>query len=294
MTAKIAIIAWGAMADVLYATPIVRHIRKRHPQAHITWLIRDKFAEVVATNPDINEVVTFGLAPDFASRQDAEHAMDQIILRNAKDNYDVVYDLQYWPRYSNFYQYPLEDFVSLRARNAGMDASAILDRRVELRVTTVDQQAVDDFVTTKLAQHNGKPFITVNHISYAASPVWSFANYERLVDTLNEQGVLSVFTGALNEPIPEHAIDARGMPYRQWAELIRRSSLWLGLDSGAVALACSTDVPIIKLHSRDFPLAKTGIKAMGLRRDDNVLELCPAPNVETMTQLIIGRRTQHA
>lgn len=289
MTERIAIIAWGAMADVLYATPLVRQIRKLHPDAKITWMIRDKFAEVIETNPDIDEVVKFGLATDFASRQDAEHVMDQIIVRQAK-TYDRMYDLQYWPRYSNFYQHPLEDFVSLRARNAGLDPATIVDRRVELRITTVDHKAVDEFIATKMSKNQGKPFITVNHISYAASPVWSFDNYDRLVNALDEQGVMAVFTGAPNEPIPEHAIDARGMPYRQWADLIGRSSLWLGLDSGAVALACSTEVPIIKLHSRDFPLAKTGIKAMGLRRDDNVLELCPAPNVETMAQLITSRR----
>lgn len=94
MTERIAIIAWGAMADVLYATPLVRQIRKLHPDAKITWMIRDKFAEVIETNPDIDEVVKFGLATDFASRQDAEHVMDQIIVRQAK-TYDRMYDLQY-------------------------------------------------------------------------------------------------------------------------------------------------------------------------------------------------------
>lgn len=287
-TETIAIIAWGAMADVLYATPIVRHIRQLHPDAEVSWLIRDKFAEVVETNPDINHVVHFKLPDGYRSRQEAEYAMDQMILQQSNQKYDRVYDLQYWPRYSNFYEDPNEDFVSLRARNAGLDPTAITDRSVTLLNTEGDYLAATDFRNSKMSKHLDKPFITVNHISYAASPVWSLQNYSDLVDILDdEHNIMSVFTGAPHETIPEHAFDARGMPYRAWSALIADSNLWLGLDSGAVALACASNTPIIKLHSPDFPLAKTGIKGMGLR-SKNVLELSPAPNVESMVDLIVG------
>lgn len=286
MTETIGVIAWGAMADVLYATPIIRQIRHTHPGAHITWLIRDKFAEVVETNPHVDKVKTFTLPEGYSSRQDAELVMDRTILVDACENFDRMYDLQYWPRHSNFYENPNEDFISLRARNAGIDPAIIIDRHIVMPHTPEDASGADEFRARKMSKHLDKPFITVNHISYAASPVWSFDNYSRLVDLLDEHDVLSIFTGAPNESIPEHAFDARGMPYREWASLISKSNLWLGLDSGAVALACASDTPIIKLHSPDFPLTKTGIKSMGLRLFD-VLELCPAPNVEAMAELIM-------
>lgn len=288
MTETIAIIAWGAMADILYATPIVRHIRQLHPDADISWLIRDKFIEVIDTNPDIDHVVDFTLPDGYESRQEAEYAMDQSMVKYADDRYDKVYDLQYWPRYSNFYENPNEDFLSLRARNAGLDPAAITDRNIVLLNTIEDCETAITFRNEKMSKHLDKPFITVNHISYAASPVWSLQNYSDMVDALDHQhDILSVFTGASHEIIPEHAFDARGMPYRAWSALITNSDLWLGLDSGAVALACAAQTPIIKLHSPDFPLAKTGIKAMGLR-SENVLELSPAPNVESMVDLIVG------
>lgn len=285
MSERIAIVAWGAMADVLYATPIVCLIRNLHPDAHITWLIRDKFAEVVETNPDIDEVRTFVLPEGYESRQDAEFVMDGAILGYAQKEYDRYYDLQYWPRHANFYENPAEDFISLRARNAGLDPNAIESRSIRLLNSNDDESAVVSFIDEKLSRD--RAFITVNHISYAASPVWPFQNYSDLVDILDhEHDVTCVFTGAPHEPIPEHCVDARGMPYRQWSRLIGESNLWLGLDSGAVALACNSSVPIIKLHSPDFPLAKTGIKSMGLR-NKNVLELCPAPNPESMAELIM-------
>lgn len=287
MRDRIAIVAWGAMADVLYATPIVRHIRELHPDSVITWLVRDKFAEVLETNPHVDFVQKFKLPEGHSSRQDAEYVMDKEILAYAHEHYEKVYDLQYWPRHSNFFENPTEDFISLRARNAGLDPAAIKDRSIVVEYSRDDDFCNMHYMMDKRIFNDERPFITVNHISYAASPVWPFQNYEELVNELDYQhGIMCVFTGAPNEPIPEHCIDARGMPYRQWSMLIRASKLWLGLDSGAVALACSSDVPIIKLHSPDFPVAKTGIRAMGLRQD-NVLELCPAPNVESMMDLIV-------
>lgn len=283
MTEKIAIIAWGAMADVLYATPIVRQIRNLHPEAYITWLIRDKFAEVIETNPDIDAVETFVLPEGHESRQDAELVMDRDILVHAHMNFDTVYDLQYWPRHSNFYERPSEDFISLRARNAKLDASAIKDRKIVCEHTVVDGQAVSQFILDN--QLDGK-IVTINHISYASSPVWSFENYQLLADELAKQNVRCVLTGASHESIIDRVIDARGMPYRQWKALIGCSNFYLGLDSGAKTLAASTNTPMVILHSKDFPLQKTGCGAMGIRTQ-NIWELSPPPSIDTVVSLIL-------
>ena len=284
----IGILAWGAMADVLYATPIVRQIRRMHPDAQIFWHVRDKFADVVRTNPDIDLAIGELLPLGHESRQEAEHVMDAKILACMTKNLDKVYDLQYWPRYSNFYERPGEDFISLRVRNAGLPPLPMDERGIVLNVSAEDQGKAIKFAQDHELGSLDRKFITVNHISYAASPVWSLENYQLLVGYLKNRGIKCVFTGAPNEPLPDGAIDARGMPYMQWAELIKMSDLWLGLDSGAVALACASDTPIIKLHSPDFPLHKTGIRAMGLRHDSKVLELCPAPNPGTLTDIIEG------
>ena len=283
MTEKIAIIAWGAMADVLYATPIVRYVRSENPDAEISWLIRDKFAEIIETNPDIDHVVTFKLPDGHQSRQEAEYVMDKEILAHAKANFDKVIDLQYWPRYTNFYERPAEDFISLRARNAGLEATAIKDRSIVFGPTEQDVQQARDF----LGKHNlrGERFVTVNHISYAAAPVCNFEYYQQLVNILKGDDITVVFTGATNEPIPDGGIDARGIPYRVWYCLIAMSDFYLGLDSGAKTLACATEVPMVILHSRDFPLKKTGCVSMGIRPSD-IMVLTTIPTVSSLVDII--------
>lgn len=280
---NIAIIAWGAMADVLYATPIVRHVRRINPEAKISWLIRDKFAEVIDTNPDINHIVKFALPEGFNSRQEAEYVMDQNILAYAKANFDQVVDLQYWPRHSNFYENPQEDFISLRARNAGFHPLSIDNRKIVSYLTDEDVQIARKFLLDNtLSLEN---FITVNHISYAAAPVCSFDYYQQLVDILTQKRIFTVFTGATNEPIPTNCVDARGLSYRVWQALIAMSNLYLGLDSGAKTLACATDVSIIILHSRDFPLKKTGCAAMGIRTN-KIMELTTIPTATSLAEVI--------
>lgn len=281
----IAVIAWGAMADVLYATPIVRKIRELHPDDHIVWIVRDKFAEVIETNPFITTHIKWELPQGFNSRQEAEYAMDQEIHKYALANYDKVYDLQYWPRYSNFFEDPNEDFISLRARNAGIDPTSIKDRRITLLAKDSDIIEADRFMVANNLK--GYMFITVNHISYAASPVCNFDYYEKLVELMNQAGISVVFTGATNEPIPEGGIDARGLSYRVWQVLIGKSNFYLGLDSGAKTLACSTKTPMIILHSRDFPLKKTGCVSMGIRCSD-IMELTTIPTITSLVDVIMS------
>lgn len=284
MTEKIAIIAWGAMADVLYATPIVRYVRSQNPDAEISWLIRDKFAEVIETNPYINHVVKFKLPDGHNSRQEAEYVMDREILAYAKANFNKVIDLQYWPRHSNFYERPSEDFISLRARNAGLDPTAIIDRSIVCEPSSQDVLFARQWVADNgLRMRN---FITVNHISYAATPVCTFDYYQQLVNLLKEHDVDVVFTGAHNEPIPDGGIDARGAPYRIWMCIIAMSDFYLGLDSGAKTLACATDIPIIVLHSQDFSLQKTGCASMGIRTS-NIKELTTIPTVSSLVDMIL-------
>lgn len=284
-TKTIAVIAWGAMADVLYATPIVRKIRESHPKDHIVWIVRDKFAEVVETNPHITSLIKWKLPEGFNSRQEAEYEMDRQILKYAQDNYDKVYDLQYWPRYANFFENPSEDFISLRARNAGIDPASIKNRSITILPKDSDIIEADRFMVVNNLK--GYVFITVNHISYAASPVCNFEFYEKLVEIMNEAGISVVFTGATNEPIPKNGIDARGLPYRVWQVLIAKSDFYLGLDSGAKTLACSTNTPMIILHSKDFSLKKTGCVSMGIRTS-NILELTTIPTVTSLSDTIIS------
>ncbi len=54
---RLLVVREEAMGDVLLTTPIVRAIRRRHPDAHLTFATSWRGEEVLAGNPDIDEIV---------------------------------------------------------------------------------------------------------------------------------------------------------------------------------------------------------------------------------------------
>src|SRR5690606_31438471 len=55
----ILIVRFSSIGDIILTTPLVRAIRKRHPTARITYVVREDFADLVRHNPRIERVVTW-------------------------------------------------------------------------------------------------------------------------------------------------------------------------------------------------------------------------------------------
>ena len=54
---KFLIIKLSSIGDIVHALPFLRTLRAHHPQAHISWMIEERFRELVEHNPDLNEVI---------------------------------------------------------------------------------------------------------------------------------------------------------------------------------------------------------------------------------------------
>ena len=91
---NILLIRLRLIGDVVFTTPLIRAIRRRHPDARLAYLVEPHAAPVVVGNPHLNEVV-------IASRPDARArlAADLRLARRLRDaRYDVVIDLHGGPR----------------------------------------------------------------------------------------------------------------------------------------------------------------------------------------------------
>ncbi len=56
---RILVIRTHRMGDILQVTPMIRGLRERYPDAHLAVLVAETFAEVLARNPDLDEVIAF-------------------------------------------------------------------------------------------------------------------------------------------------------------------------------------------------------------------------------------------
>lgn len=49
----------GAIGDILVTTPAIRGLRRRYPHARLTVIVREEFAELMSSNPDVDEVFCY-------------------------------------------------------------------------------------------------------------------------------------------------------------------------------------------------------------------------------------------
>jgi lipopolysaccharide heptosyltransferase III len=58
---RILIIKLGASGDVLRTTPLLRALKRRYPQSHVTWLVEPESVPLFQSNPLIDRILTPGL-----------------------------------------------------------------------------------------------------------------------------------------------------------------------------------------------------------------------------------------
>jgi heptosyltransferase-1 len=90
---RIAIVKLSALGDIVHAMVALQFIKERFPECRIDWIAEERFAGVLADNPDLNEILTVNLK---ALKTDKMRffAEFQKIRAFAERNYDLVIDAQ--------------------------------------------------------------------------------------------------------------------------------------------------------------------------------------------------------
>ncbi len=83
---KILIIRLSSIGDILLTTPLLRILRKRFPEARIDFVIKARFAELLRTNPNINELIP--LDPE-----NGQEGLLEVRRRIKATGYDLVIDI---------------------------------------------------------------------------------------------------------------------------------------------------------------------------------------------------------
>lgn len=288
MGAKIAFLQFGAAGDIMFATPTLRSLASSYSNAKIEWFIEDRFVNLVETNPYVSKVVPYK-RPNIHGQKQADEG---IMWQQMKDDADAgdycrIAKPQMWPDH-NFYR-SQDHIVDMMAQNVFSPSYEFLKNARYLELYIIDDDIAS--VSTRFGDINWNKVITINHVSYAASPVWQPFQYEQFAKELLDHDFIPMFTGSASDPLPEvdGIVDARGTTYREWTECISRSACWLGLDTGAKGLAATTDTPMVVLQSPDFQVHKTGIANYGLcRYGKPIYEITVPITVTSAVELITG------
>jgi ADP-heptose:LPS heptosyltransferase len=91
---RILLVRLRLIGDVVFTTPIIRALRRRHPRAHLAYLVEPHAAPIVAGHPCLDEVIV-AEAPDARGRALADL---RLMRRLRRDRFDLVLDLHGGPR----------------------------------------------------------------------------------------------------------------------------------------------------------------------------------------------------
>lgn len=90
---KLAIVKLSALGDIVHAMVALQFIKAARPDIEIDWLVEQRFAGVLADNPDIRQILTVDLK---GLKTDKSRLFAEInkVKHYARHNYDLVIDAQ--------------------------------------------------------------------------------------------------------------------------------------------------------------------------------------------------------
>ena len=91
---KILILKFSALGDVVHTLPFAATIRKSHPNCHITWMVEERYQDLLRDNPDIDEVLP--LRTKIWRKNWTIKSLEEIldtIKTLRQGNFDIVFDL---------------------------------------------------------------------------------------------------------------------------------------------------------------------------------------------------------
>ncbi|MEC4748383.1 lipopolysaccharide heptosyltransferase I [Methylomicrobium sp. Wu6] len=90
---RIAIVKLSALGDIVHAMVALQFIKQQFPECQIDWIVEERFAGILAHNPDLNQILTISLK---ALKTDKSRFLAEFkkIRSFANRQYDLVIDAQ--------------------------------------------------------------------------------------------------------------------------------------------------------------------------------------------------------
>lgn len=278
---KFLIIKTSSLGDIIQSFPVIDYLKKRFPQAQIDWVVEKEYEETLKAHPGLFQVIPFYSRHWRKNLLSALTEIPRFKKRLRKKSYDAVFDLQGNTKSAfitiltkaskkvGFGWNSVAEFPSFFTANHHVDVEA--DLQIQQRYLRVVQSFFQDSqpfspqeVVLKLSEKESAHLeeITVAHsprIMIACGSRW--VNKQLSLQTLQEL-VLKLYyqknpyfyfvSGNPEETKVAHQLHAlvpnsgqivTGLTVPLWQALMREMDLVITVDSAALALCGTTNIP---------------------------------------------------
>lgn len=282
---KILLIRLRRIGDVILTTPAVTVLREGFPQAFISYVVEKPYRELVEGNPNLDKIIVL-------EKKQSIRDFFKLIRLIRKEKYDAVLDFHGGPRASLItlfskaklkvgYRIKYKNFIYNiklpRSPKTGHIHSAenhinfikVLGVNVDSSPPLYIPQAQENESekVKKFIEENGleeSKIITIHISAGNEFRNWGVDNLVQITNLLAQRPeVKIVLIGANEDQKAEKEILKKStvpllslvgsLNLREVKELISRSSLIVGPDSGPMHIAASTSTPIIALFGPTLP-----------------------------------------
>ncbi len=278
---RILLIKLRYIGDVVLSTPLLPILRKRFPEASLTFLVNPGTESVLFGNPYLEKIMV------LPRKEWGNQLACYQTLRQA--GFDGVVDLtdgdrsaflSYWTgagirlgfnrehrwRGKLYTQVLPSDYGSMHMVDyhaQALTALGISDPvgKPELYLRPDDHEQVDHLVAS--LQIGQAPLVLLHPLARYANKAWPLERFAALADWLADQGAVVALIGHESEMlIGEHIVNlTTSKPrnvmgqtqLRQLAAMMKRSALFIGNDGGPMHMAAAVECPVLGLFGPSDP-----------------------------------------
>jgi ADP-heptose:LPS heptosyltransferase len=235
------------MGDIVATEPVVRYLARAHPGAKLSWVTCKPYAEILAANPAIAEVVA------------VECVTDWIRMRRHRQ-FDLVFDLHINGRICNVCRIPLvkqgrcssinfRNIFSGRTLLGGSSKAAGLPELDETPQLHIPPSAVTQADSLALPER----YLVMHCVSNDPARTWPPALWAQLAELVHDRFRVPVVEVGM-EPVLSAVrgvrTDACGLALTTTAEVIRRAVAMVCVHSGFSHMANGCRVPAVVLSGK--------------------------------------------
>lgn len=276
--AKILITRLSSIGDIILTSPVIRTVRNKYPNAHITFVVKKEFASLVNANPHIDKIIEFDKKGGFS-------ALVQLRREIANEQYDWMIDLHnnlrtnfirrfnHIPEISTYRKQTFRRILLIRfGKNALKEAKPVYLKyfdALKRKQVTYDNRGTEIFIPDEIVNKvkimlsrdgigEHQPICVICPGASFSNKQWLPERFGAVADQLaSGKGFRIIFLGGgKDQDLCQQIIDRMDHPALNYAgklaltesgALLRQAKLVITNDSGMMHMAQSQGSPVVAI-----------------------------------------------
>lgn len=255
---RVAILRLRSLGDCVLTTPALDILKRARPDLRVAIVVEERFAEIFAGNPDVDEI----LPPGLRALRGFRPRLCLNLHGGTRSTWMTALSGARWR--AGFAHFRAQAVYNVRIPRA----QEILG--VERKVHTAEHLAgamfflgarVMEIPRAKLAAGTkntpaGRGYAVIHAVAATPAKTWGADGFVSVAESLLHSGVEPVFIGAAGDDLSPFAAYriVQGAPLSQIKTLLSEAAFFVGNDSGPAHMAAAFGIPVIAIFSASDPI----------------------------------------